>query len=74
MSCQQSKFVLRTPERTEPPVVVTKPLADNTPPQIQQLIASAIEQTTVTTSYDPAYVGIEYPNGDVPAETGVCSD
>ncbi|HEY5883243.1 MAG TPA: DUF1287 domain-containing protein, partial [Pyrinomonadaceae bacterium] len=47
---------------------------DNTPPQIQQLIASAIEQTTVTTSYDPAYVGIEYPNGDVPAETGVCSD
>ena len=74
LSCQQSKFALRTSERTEPPVVVTKPLADNTPLQIQQLIASAIEQTTVTTSYDPAYVGIEYPNGDVPAETGVCSD
>ena len=28
----------------------------------------------VTTGYDPAYVGIDYPGGDVPLETGVCSD
>ncbi len=24
--------------------------------------------------YDPAYVRIPYPGGDVPAETGVCTD
>jgi hypothetical protein len=41
---------------------------------LERLNASAIEQTTVTTSYDPAYVKIDYPNGDVPIETGVCAD
>jgi len=74
LSCQKPQFVLRTPADTDPPPVETKPLADNAPPQLTQLIASAIEQTTVTTGYDPAYVGIEYPNGDVATETGVCSD
>ena len=75
LSCQKPQLVLRTPASTDPaPVVVTKPLADNAPPQLAQIIASAIEQTTVTTGYDPAYVGIEYPNGDVAPETGVCSD
>jgi uncharacterized protein YijF (DUF1287 family) len=74
LSCQKPQLALRTPAGTETPPVVTKPLADNAPPQLTQMIASAIEQTTVTTGYDPAYVGIEYPNGDVPQETGVCSD
>ncbi|MDX2043983.1 MAG: DUF1287 domain-containing protein [Acidobacteriota bacterium] len=46
--------------------------ADATP--LDKLNASAIEQTTYTTSYDPAYVKLDYPNGDVPKETGVCSD
>ncbi len=73
LSCQQSKFSLQT-NNSEPPLFVTRPLPDNASPQINQLIASAIEQTKVTTGYDPAYVGIEYPNGDVPIETGVCSD
>jgi hypothetical protein len=59
---------------TEPPLFVTKPLTDIAAPQIIQLVESAIEQTKVTKGYDPAYVGIEYPNGDVPVETGVCSD
>ena len=74
LSCQRSQFELRAPESTEPPQIVTKPLAENAPPQLTQIIASAIEQITVTTSYDPAYVGMEYPNGDVAPETGVCSD
>lgn len=43
-------------------------------PKIQAVIDSAIEQTHVTTSYDPAYVRIPYPNGDVASNTGVCSD
>ncbi|MHB1456564.1 MAG: DUF1287 domain-containing protein [Armatimonadota bacterium] len=43
-------------------------------PEIQAIIDSAIEQTHITTSYDPAYVIIPYPDGDVPSNTGVCSD
>ena len=74
LSCQKPQLVLRPAAGSEPPLVVTKPLADKAPPQLSQIIASAIEQTTVTTGYDPAYVGIEYPNGDVAPETGVCSD
>ena len=43
-------------------------------PGIRALMDSAIEQTRVTTGYDPAYVRIPYPGGDVPPNTGVCSD
>jgi len=39
-----------------------------------RLVAAAEEQTAYTKSYDPAYRRIPYPNGDVPRETGVCSD
>lgn len=31
-------------------------------------------QIGVTTDYDPAYVTLAYPSGDVPMRTGVCSD
>lgn len=43
-------------------------------PQIKKLLESGVKQTEITKSYDPAYVVIPYPNGDVPMETGVCSD
>jgi len=51
-----------------------KPLAQNSSPQLQNVIAAAVAQAGVTTGYDPNYVGIAYPNGDVPMNTGVCSD
>ena len=38
------------------------------------LVASARAQVGVTTIYDPAYVKLGYPGGDVPRERGVCSD
>jgi uncharacterized protein YijF (DUF1287 family) len=41
---------------------------------LKQIIDGALEQTQVTTGYDPSYVAIAYPGGDVAAETGVCSD
>jgi uncharacterized protein len=43
-------------------------------PKIQKIIDNAIEQTKVTNSYDPAYVKLAYPGGDVPLNTGVCTD
>ncbi len=59
---------------TPSPSVTVRPIGVNSPPQMQQIIEAAIEQTKVTTGYDPAYAALDYPNGDVPAETGVCSD
>jgi uncharacterized protein len=39
-----------------------------------RLSAAAIELTGQHVQYDPAYVKIPYPNGDVPAGKGVCTD
>ena len=39
-----------------------------------KLIAQAIAQTKEQVTYDPAYTQISYPNGDVPANVGVCTD
>jgi uncharacterized protein len=41
---------------------------------LQKLVAAAIERTHHAVRYDPAYVRIPYPGGDVPEDTGVCSD
>jgi uncharacterized protein YijF (DUF1287 family) len=38
------------------------------------LVAAALSQVGVTTSYDPAYVKLNYPGGDVPEDRGVCTD
>jgi uncharacterized protein len=39
-----------------------------------KLIAAARAQVGRTVVYDPAYVQLDYPNGDVPEERGVCTD
>ncbi|HXU31465.1 MAG TPA: DUF1287 domain-containing protein [Thermoanaerobaculia bacterium] len=41
---------------------------------VRTVIDSAKAQTRVTTGYDPSYVRIGYPGGDVKPETGVCAD
>jgi uncharacterized protein len=41
---------------------------------LRALVAAAVERTHRTVRYDPAYVRIPYPGGDVPADTGVCTD
>ncbi|QQS39878.1 MAG: DUF1287 domain-containing protein [Acidobacteriota bacterium] len=43
-------------------------------PEIRKVIQSAREQLRVTTGYTQKYFTIEYPNGDVPKETGACTD
>ncbi len=43
-------------------------------PAVRTVVDSAEAQTRVTTSYDPSYVRLAYPGGDVPLETGVCAD
>ena len=41
---------------------------------LEKLSTAAIERTHHAVRYDPQYVRIPYPGGDVPAGTGVCSD
>jgi len=43
-------------------------------PSLQTVIDGAKRQVGVTRGYDSAYRRIPYPNGDVPLETGVCTD
>ena len=38
------------------------------------IVRAARSQIGKTTSYDPSYVGLSYPGGDVPLEKGVCTD
>jgi uncharacterized protein len=39
-----------------------------------KILEAARKQIGVTTAYDPAYVVLEYPGGDVAADVGVCTD
>ena len=41
---------------------------------LEKFVAAAVERTNHTVRYVPAYVHLDYPGGDVPADTGVCSD
>ncbi|MBO9459544.1 DUF1287 domain-containing protein [Labrenzia sp. R5_0] len=43
-------------------------------PWAGQLIEAAESQIGVTVVYDPAYVSLPFPNGDLPRERGVCTD
>src|SRR5690606_19288447 len=40
----------------------------------QDLVAAAIERTNHDVTYNGAYFKIDYPNGDVPENIGVCTD
>ena len=40
----------------------------------QKLSNAAISLINKDIQYDPSYFRIEYPNGDIPAEKGVCTD
>lgn len=41
---------------------------------LDKLVAAAIERTNHSVKYVSAYVHLDYPGGDAPADTGVCSD
>jgi len=40
----------------------------------QDLVSAALERTQHQVSYNGAYYRLDYPNGDVPANIGVCTD
>lgn len=57
-------------------VLVGRASAQDAPvdPRIGEVLAAAHAQVGVTLVYDPAYRRLDFPNGDVPADRGVCSD
>ncbi len=43
-------------------------------PALKPVVENALDQTRYTTVYDPSYVKLDYPGGDLPIERGVCAD
>src|SRR3954469_901 len=41
---------------------------------LDALVAAASDRPNHPARYEPKYIAIPYPNGDVPADTGVCAD
>ncbi len=68
-SSRQDQNTFRPSETYERP-----PLAKIGSEAVRKVIESAVEQTKVTTTYTQDYFVIPYPNGDVPSETGACTD
>ncbi|MFT5775076.1 DUF1287 domain-containing protein [Hyphomonas sp.] len=54
--------------------LVPSVLGERLIPWESRLIVAARSQIGITRAYDPAYVSLAYPNGDVPRERGVCTD
>lgn len=49
-------------------------LGQDAPDDVGRLVQAALEQVGVTLYYDPSYVKLAYPGGDVPPDRGVCTD
>lgn len=41
---------------------------------LENFVDAAIERTNYEVVYNPSYMAIDYPNGDVPEDQGVCAD
>jgi uncharacterized protein YijF (DUF1287 family) len=65
--CDRSARVIPSIDSEPLTTIITNPIA-------RKLVAGGTAQTGVTKTYDPAYVAIKYPGGDVSASTGVCTD
>lgn len=73
IGCNEPRNSMRQISLDAPQLEAAQKVNPNAPP-LERVNASAIEQTTYTKTYDPSYSKLDYPNGDVPKETGVCAD
>lgn len=55
-------------------LISTTSFAQTSKETLHRLVQASVEQCKYTNSYDPSYVKLEYPGGDVPLERGVCAD
>jgi len=56
------------------PAQVNPDSADSLAAKREQIVNAAFAEIGVTTLYDPAYIKLDYPGGDVPTDRGVCTD
>jgi uncharacterized protein len=73
LSCKQIRSASKTVSLSSSELAIAQQLKPGATP-LEKALANSIEQTTITVSYDPSYIKIAYPNGDVPVESGVCAD
>jgi uncharacterized protein YijF (DUF1287 family) len=75
-SCDVGKRAIDARALEVPPTTAgVAPNAEPAPTVVTSAIVSAARaQVDVTTKYDPAYVRLAYPCGDVPLDRGVCTD
>jgi uncharacterized protein YijF (DUF1287 family) len=73
-ACRRPDIQIPKPPKPPEQLTETRPLPEHSSPQLKLIIEGAIEQVGKTTGYDPSYQKIAFPQGDVPIETGVCSD
>ncbi len=71
-ACQSGSMIEHQITQIEP--AKTPRVAEIASPEIKKLLESANEQIKVTRNYTQDYFVIPYPNGDVPIETGACTD
>lgn len=73
--CSRSEQPASSPPVTktsvEPSAAKSEPLIT---PALSPIATAALHQVGKTVTYDPAYVGLSYPDGDLPMDRGVCTD
>src|SRR2546430_14984021 len=74
VACQRPAAKSLKPLKPPEQLTETTSLPANSSPNLKLVIDGVIDQVGKTTGYDASYQKIDYPNGDVPIETGVCSD
>lgn len=61
-------------QKSEPAAAISNKSTVEVSVQHQKVVDAAHWQVGKTLEYDPAYVGLSYPNGDIPIVKGVCTD
>lgn len=69
---QATRLISHAVDKAIPEAIANMDTAEVTP--APPLVVAARSQIGVTTKYDPAYVALKFPMGDVPKYTGVCTD
>ena len=72
VTCQESKT--KTVANIASNLKIENKRLENPTDFYQKLSNAALSIIDPEVVYTPSYVGIKYPNGDVPAKTGVCTD
>ena len=70
ISAQQKTETKLTTENKKPVFV----LPDSAKTKGEKIVSAARWQIGKTTTYDPSYVSLKYPKGDIPIKKGVCTD